>query len=331
MSLTSHLKSPSSPIGEFVRTRFGQTMSITKEANPVLRAASCLQPPTTPGESYPYGTIGHAIDFRIRYAFAYTPVAETVAWQGASALLGMAGSGNWDESAPLIWDGQKMAIFDPFFDFVDAEPVRLQSVQRVLPEADEDRLSRICYVLSLFEEVFRSAQPSEALYLFANKWLKGRKTLSEEEQRQFIDELLALVHPAWVDDIRQMINLFIERGHHWFNRPCALNPTFAGSTDVGGADADLIVDGCLIDLKSGKRPELDPNDLRQLVGYILLDYHHEHAIQSVAIYKARYGLTFKWSVEEFLSRLAGRPILSLDDLRAEFHTVCRNYRTTSRA
>ena len=87
MSLTSHLNSQGSPIGDFLRNRFAQTANITKETNPQLRNTACLQPQVTPGEYYPYGTIGHAIDYRMRYAFALTSVMRTVACHGAAMLV----------------------------------------------------------------------------------------------------------------------------------------------------------------------------------------------------------------------------------------------------
>lgn len=76
MSLTSHLKHwKQSPIGQFLHEYFPQTASITKGANGQLRNASTIRPGDQPAPST-YGTLGMAIDYRIRYSFALTPSSE---------------------------------------------------------------------------------------------------------------------------------------------------------------------------------------------------------------------------------------------------------------
>jgi hypothetical protein len=52
---------------------------------------------------------------------------------------------------------------------------------------------------------------------------------------------------------------------------CILNPTFGyGSSVVGGADADLLIDGNLIDVKTTQKMKVEKRHLDQLVGYYLL-------------------------------------------------------------
>lgn len=91
---------------------------------------------------------------------------------------------------------------------------------------------------------------------------------------------------------------------------CLLNPTFGmASTLVGGADADLLIDDCLIDVKNTKDPHLDARDFLQVVGYYLLNGYAgmscagkptAYPINSFAIYFSRYGFLWKFSVEEVL-------------------------------
>lgn len=322
MSLSSHLDDKASPLGQFLRQRFALTASITKEINPLLRAATCIQPQVLASESYPYGTIGHAIDYRIRYSFAVTPSRKTVAYHGANLLANLVCSGSCANADEFF---ATMLVLDLFFDAVDAEVSRLQPVGRPLPIEAEQRLARYCYVLGLFEEVFRSAIPSERLLAVVEKWTNQESELAEGDHGRFIGELLALPKEAWADDICGMASLFVERGQHLLKQPAILNPTFAGSLDVGGADADLIVNGCLIDIKSSKQPGIAPLDLRQLAGYFLLDYDDGFHIQSMGIYKARYGMLLTWPLEQFLSRLTGDVAVSLPSLRAEFRHLCRCY------
>jgi len=83
----------------------------------------------------------------------------------------------------------------------------------------------------------------------------------------------------------------------------------------------LIVDSCLIEIKTSKLTKIDPDWLRQLAGYLLLDYNEEHHIQSLGIYMARQGLLFRWSVDEFLATLTGKSEVSLSQLRQEFRQL----------
>lgn len=100
---------------------------------------------------------------------------------------------------------------------------------------------------------------------------------------------------------------------------------FQGSKDVGNADADLIVDGCLIDIKASICPKIEAGYLRQLAGYLLLDYDDMLHINSVGIYMARQRLLLKWDVPEFIRQLTGEDEVMLSSLRQEFRAVCQSY------
>lgn len=81
------------------------------------------------------------------------------------------------------------------------------------------------------------------------------------------------------------------------SQTCYLNPTFGkGSSLVGGADADLIIDGRLIDIKTNRRLAFGQDMYNQLVGYYVLSLlggvngKDDVNITTVGIYYARYGL-----------------------------------------
>lgn len=46
------------------------------------------------------------------------------------------------------------------------------------------------------------------------------------------------------------------------------------SSLIGSADADFLVDGCLVEVKTTKRPASRREDLYQLLGYALLDFEN---------------------------------------------------------
>lgn len=83
-----------------------------------------------------------------------------------------------------------------------------------------------------------------------------------------------------------------------------LNPTFdEASVMVGGADADLILDDMLIDIKTTKYFVLSREHLNQLLGYYLLhriDYSNRnpgYTIRRLGIYFSRYGYLYSFDVE----------------------------------
>ena len=108
-------------------------------------------------------------------------------------------------------------------------------------------------------------------------------------------------------------------------RAVTCGPTFAGSADIGGADADFILDGLLLDCKSTTMPgKLGRDEIYQLAGYLLLDYADEFGIRRVGLYLSRQGALITWDVEEFLRMLGCASTLpELRDLLRRYITGCR--------
>jgi len=138
-----------------------------------------------------------------------------------------------------------------------------------------------------------------------------------------IEELLAIPQAVELDDLSAMFALFYDRCHDLLSHSRVLNPTFAGSLDVGGADADFIVDDCLIDMKATISSQVRADFLYQLAGYLLLDYNDAYHITSVGIYMVRQGLLLKWDVSAFLQKLTGDDHASLEALRQAFQVLCQ--------
>ena len=111
-----------------------------------------------------------------------------------------------------------------------------------------------------------------------------------------VDKNLGDVHKEDIEDLSKLISL-IDLQFFKASRLCLLNPTFGdASLLVGGADADLVIDDAIIDIKTTKNFGLDREDFNQLMGYFVL---HEIAgfgnlaprqsITRVGIYFARFG------------------------------------------
>lgn len=88
--------------------------------------------------------------------------------------------------------------------------------------------------------------------------------------------------------------------------------------EVGGGDPDLIVDRCLIEIKTAK----DPGEISKrswawrLLAYPLLDYGNAYELESVALYLARQGLLIRWPLDEYACFMAGEHV-SLTEVRRD--------------
>ncbi|MEV6962662.1 hypothetical protein AB0M97_26470 [Streptomyces sp. NPDC051207] len=83
---------------------------------------------------------------------------------------------------------------------------------------------------------------------------------------------------------------------------CIPAPTFP--TRRISADADLAVDGLLLDFKSTRHTgTLSQIEAWQLTGYLLLDTANQYRIDTVGLYLSRSGTSARWPVEEYLQLL----------------------------
>jgi hypothetical protein len=110
-------------------------------------------------------------------------------------------------------------------------------------------------------------------------------------------------------DITDLKNLYatINISDFIFNDRCFLNPTFGkGSLMVGGADADIILDDTLIDIKVTKHLKLEREYLNQLIGYYILSLigaiNNEYdgtLIKKIGVYFARHGILWTVPLSDF--------------------------------
>lgn len=108
---------------------------------------------------------------------------------------------------------------------------------------DTAEMAKTCTVLAKFDFVYRAGWADP-------QWLAPDEGIAEE--------LLELLEVVPFEAFRP-------------KRQLTLNPSFGKASHwVGGADADVMVDGLLIDLKTVIKAELSLDELRQLVGYGVL-------------------------------------------------------------
>lgn len=274
-SLTGALEEKGHPLRQFFESWFPNRSAISADVRAFTRDCVTLKPRARVA----WSTVGMAIDHRIRLYLA-EPEPRAAA-SGAASIA----------RAEIVKPSVIETFFADLIDFCAGYDV----AGRRLDEEAEDRLCRYCYALALMEEVFRAGpHPNSPIF--------------ELSPRSTPDDVLALASDVAVDDLRQLSWLFFDSQQGLMSQKLrASNPTFAGSTCLAGADGDLIIDRCLIDIKALVDPKKfsKPSWPWQLLGYALLDFPDEYEIRELGIYFARQGLLLEWAVDEFAEKLAG--------------------------
>lgn len=314
MSLTSQLKNKVSPVRRFMSDAFPNTRAIVRAANAELKDAETIHPA---GEVH-WGTVGAAADHRIRHYFG-------AAHEGAAVREGariietgwMRGTLDEDPEEILRFADQVEVLRGTarsFFVSLDETLSRLgpwQDPRPRLDEEDERLLCRYCGVLALIEQVFRFGR------------IPPGSPLIEPEPAQDLSELLSRVPDAWVDDLCALSCAFHDSQGELLGevRHVELGPTFDGSRDAGGADADMILDGLLVDVKTTITPKVTGEMIHQLLGYVLLDYSDRYGIQQVGIYLSRQRKLITWTLDALLSEAGASD--GLAGLRESFADTVR--------
>ena len=295
MSLTTELAKPSSPITQYLRfvsALVADTGRGTPWAEPFKRLLGLdslpgsTTVPLVPGADA--AMVGTAFDYRLRFHLAPCRGKDFVAWQGAGLLRRLDPS----TEGPLA----------RFFSNLDTLALKRSPAGQRL-ESDEERLlCTYCVVLAQMEAVYRTR----------GAWFPHLRPAGASKVRPEAEPLLQLASEAAVEDV---VNLsrsaseamsplipYVANG----SLPYHPNPVFAGSSAIGGADADFIIANTIFELKTTKtlNTAAVQNALLQLLGYSLLDYDDEYEIRRVGIYFARHGWVRAWPLWELLFPLA---------------------------
>lgn len=296
MSLTSMLDQPT-PLRAFMTEELPAVKSLRAAFRAALPAAPAPLTPAMPPGQRTWGSLGTAIDHRLRYALRASISADRPCDHGVALAaryqesLGRAGR-------TLQQRLDRLAATERLDD-------RSRPVVRALDV--EETLARLCFALSWFEEVFRTGRvwPTTPL---------GNATSTTTA-----DDLLAAV-PAYATADITAVTALADRGladvrASVLPDQVTLGPTFDGSAHIGGADADWIAGTLLVDVKATVTPaKLPASDVYQLAGYTLLDYNDRYGIDRVGWYLARTGALVTWSLPDFFALLgARRPV---NELRA---------------
>ncbi|MEO3747932.1 hypothetical protein [Plantactinospora sp. B5E13] len=296
--LTSEVKNARSPVTRWLRATFPHHQDVQADYREGIGPARVL-----PASTVALGTQGAAIDWWLRFLVDPAP------------SVSLAAKGLRLRRAPGRRAGVELLRELGALDAAgNPGPVQPAS----LGDRSDEWWARVSYALALLVELYRAAR------------IDGSRLMSLDPESRSVD-LLALATNDEVADLIAMRDLAVERllpslpvGQ------VVTGSTFDGSADLH-ADADLIVGGTLVDFKAtqGKRradgtrfAALERPELDQLLGYVLLDYSDSFALDTVAIYAARFGAYTSWPLADLCAELAGHPV-DLPTLRKEFAGVLR--------
>lgn len=273
MSLTRFLKNKD------VRERFRQEFP-----RPEFKLKmEMLAPPVTRR----YLLVGTAFDYLMRfYLKRLNPDAVTGRWVAESWPVGLAIT--IPGVQPCYVDGEGWCIIQP---------------PETLPE-NAKRLVGICQqIVEQAKMVYSSYLASGAM---TDEVMRSALLLAQLDpivRSGYVDENLGTIDDGDVTDLRNLVSI-VNRELFKAKKLCMLNPTFGeASRLVGGADADLLIDDALIEIKTTKTLKLDRNYLNQLIGYYILfkiggidDVPSEPKIERLGIYYSRYGELYTFPV-----------------------------------
>jgi hypothetical protein len=124
----------------------------------------------------------------------------------------------------------------------------------------------------------------------------------------YLPDDIGKVDPYDIIDLKRLYNLL--QDDMWkCKETCLLNPVFGNaSLLVSGADADLILDDMLIDIKVTTKVGMNREFFNQLMGYYTLHKiagigsNYGNTINKLGIYSARYGELISFDVNEVIEQ-----------------------------
>ncbi|MFE9206818.1 hypothetical protein [Micromonospora sp. NPDC007230] len=299
-TLTAEVSNPRSPVAQWLRSTFPHHHDVQADFREAAGVARVL-----PSSAVTLSTQGAAIDWWLRFLVDPAPSVRLAAAGLRARRVPCRRAG-----LELLHD---LGAIDDEGEFVgQIRPARFA-------ERSDEWWARVSYALALLVELYRAPR------------VDGSRLMRLGPESRAAD-LLALANADEVADLVAMRDLAVERLLPALPSGSVVSgTTFDGSADLN-ADADLIVDGVLVDFKAtqGGKPRVDGSrpakllreDLDQLLGYVLLDYSDRFALHTVGIYAARFGRYMPWPLAELCTRLAGRPV-DLPGLRQEFARLVR--------
>lgn len=305
MTLTSHLQATGSPVRAYLdrispslaegrgNTSGARTMSGSLGLTVLARCPTVVWP----ADDVDTARAGTAVDFRARIALGGFDPFESAAALGVVQLPAYAGD--------VANGAHRVRVLAEAFDIA----------ARILQQpVDESELDRAALLLAHCEQVYRVGA----------KALDG-KTGAALDDVGSGHGFASSLDDSSLADLRALMTADAPHVTQWRRAIAAgeryePNPIFAGSSLVGGADADWLIGDTLIESKAYATVSVAQlrSFLRQLLGYTMLDLNDALGIRHVALWLPRQSVTRVWSLRALLG---GDPEQLLPNLRVGFRTA----------
>ena len=292
MSLTSELERKDSWVNQFFKTELTKLTDFVKSEGAAVKGLPLKVPL---GSHRQAQVVGKAFDYRLRLRFE-SEVGRSAVLAGGIYRMKKFGSG-LDRSTDLAWAEATKRL-------LEKEPV-----------GNELFLARASVVLAWLDDGYRSGRWSDGMKAIAME-LSRRSTPVWDEYVASVDEQLA----------GEVVELFRLAEQNLPTDHAVCGPEFVGSRAVGGADADLIVESCLYDIKTSINPRKPfPVNLKQLIGYALLDWDDQYALKHAGFYFSRQGAWMSWPLSRLLTECTGTSTVTLSNLRNQFRGLAEEH------
>ncbi len=251
-----------------VRTRFSEEFSKPKFAS---KKEISAQPMTRH-----YSLVGTAFDYLMRfYIEQLNPKATTKKWVAESSVEKM-------QEIGLTFTPQTKVI-----------PIKI----------NDNLIRRAKQMLSQAKEGYSNYTQSGEMNDELIKCTILLAQLDTYFRAGIIDEDFGVIDDGDVADLRKLISL-VNPDSFKAKELCLLNPTFGEASEIiGGADADLVIDNLLIDIKTTAKLEFKREHFNEIIGYYTLykiggipNAPVEPKIENLGIYYSRYGEFYTFPV-----------------------------------
>jgi len=258
-----------------VRARFSEEFVKPK----FVLKKEILAPPVTKH----YSLIGTAFDYLLRFYMKHlNPKAITKKWVAESSI-------------EVMRETREMRVWlDPH-----KSPLLLPIDDNLLAKADK----MLSQAKTAYSDYIKSGETNDQL-------IKCSILLAQLDtyfRAGIIAEDFGTIDDGDVADLRKLISL-VNPISFKAKELCLLNPTFGlASQLIGGADADLVMDNLLIDIKTTTELEFKREHFNEVIGYYTLykiggipDAPAEPKIENLGVYYSRYSELYTFPVTSII-------------------------------
>ncbi len=177
-----------------------------------------------------------------------------------------------------------------------------------------DQINFIEQTYHKVDRVISDAKENYSTFLLngkiTDKLLKSTLLLAQVDniyRARRISDNLGMFDQMDVKDLRNLVSIVKQKDFKPY-KVCILNPNFGQASHmVGGADADLIIDGMLIDIKTTKNLEMKREYYDQLIGYYTLyrigginNTTMNVDIKKLGVYFSRHGYLHLYNIADII-------------------------------